>query len=109
MWVANLAVDCVAADCPPTGFDAAVGTGEYSFLLAIPAILGAALLQLPDLTREAVAIGRGPLLVGFASSLTSGIFAIRVLVALARRGRFQRFAPYCLELGLLTFGWVLIG
>ncbi len=67
---------------------------EYSFLLPIPAILAAALLQLPDFTLDDGAVGTGPLWVGFASSLVSGIFAIRVLVALLRQGRFHRFAPY---------------
>lgn len=82
---------------------------EYSFLLAIPAIPGAAVLQLTDFTPDAGALGTGPLLVGFASPLVSGIFAIRVLVRLLRRGRFHRFALHCLVLGLITLGWVVIG
>jgi undecaprenyl-diphosphatase len=81
---------------------------EYSFLLAIPVILGAASLQLPDLTLDTGAIGAGPLLVGFASALMSGIFANRVLVRLLRQGRFHRFSPYGLVLGLITLGWVVI-
>jgi undecaprenyl-diphosphatase len=81
---------------------------EYSFLLAIPAIAGAALLQAPDVAEgAAAALGMGPLLAGFATALVSGVFAIRLLVALLRRGAFHRFAPYCLVLGTLTLSWAL--
>ncbi len=82
-----------------------VKAAEYSFLLAIPAILGAAILQVPDLTTGSQRVGVGPLTVGFITSLVAGILAIRVLVVLLEKRAFHRFAPYCLILGLLTLAW----
>lgn len=81
---------------------------EFSFLLAVPAIAGAALLQIPDITGGTSRVGWGPLAVSFAASLVAGVVAIRFLVALLRRGRFYRFAPYCWGIGVLTLGWAVM-
>jgi undecaprenyl pyrophosphate phosphatase UppP len=53
-------------------------------------------------------VGWGPLGVGFGAALISGVFAIRFLVALLRRGAFHRFAPYCWGLGLATVAWAVV-
>jgi undecaprenyl-diphosphatase len=82
-----------------------VRAAEYSFLLSIPAIMGAAILQLPDLRTEVNTVGPGPMAVSFAAALIAGVTAIRMLVALLRRGAFHRFAPYCVVLGVLTLVW----
>lgn len=75
---------------------------RFSFLLAIPAIAGAFVLQLRD------AIANPPdsrmviaLLVGFAVSYVSGYLAIRFLMSVVRRGRLDYFAWYCFAVGLL--------
>ena len=81
---------------------------EFSFLLAIPAILGAGLLQIPAASAGSLGGGWGPLALGFLVSLVAGIFAIKLLVVLLRRGTFHRFAPYCLALGLATLVWGLV-
>ena len=88
------------------GMDA-VRAAEYSFLLAIPAIMGAGLLQVISLSDEAATIASGPLMIGFVAALVSGILAIKLLVLLLRKGTFYRFAPYCLALGMLTIVWGL--
>lgn len=86
-----------------------VDAAEYSFLLAVPAIGGAAVLQIPNVANGAVAaVGAGPLLSGFAAALVSGVVAIRALVLLLRRRAFHRFAPYCICLGLVTIVWALL-
>ncbi len=79
-----------------------VRAAEFSFLLAIPVIGGAALLQIPDLAGDVAAVGFGPLAVGFLAALISGIAAIRLLLALLRQRAFHRFAPYCWTIGVLT-------
>jgi undecaprenyl-diphosphatase len=81
---------------------------EFSFLMALPAIAGAAVLELPHLSVGADGVGWGPLGVGFGAALISGVFAIRFLVALLRRGAFHRFAPYCWGLGLATVAWAVV-
>lgn len=85
-----------------------VRAAEFSFLLAVPAIAGAALLQIPDLSTDVALIGGGPLLVSFLAALVSGVVAIRFLVVLLKRGAFHRFAPYCWALGVVTIAWAVM-
>jgi len=85
-----------------------VRAAEFSFLLAIPVIAGAAVLQIPDLSTDLTAIGSGPLLLGFLCALVSGVAAIRLLIVLLQRRAFYRFAPYSWALGLATLGWALV-
>ena len=84
-----------------------VRAAEFSFLMAIPAIAGAAVLQVPDALSEVGALHAGPLLVSFLAALISGVWAIRLLVRLLARGSFHRFAPYCWALGTVTVVWSL--
>ncbi len=79
-----------------------VRAAEFSFLLAIPVISGAAILQIPDLSRDIALVGVGPLVAGFVAATVSGIAAIRLLIALLRQKAFHRFAPYCWTVGVLT-------
>jgi undecaprenyl-diphosphatase len=85
-----------------------VRAAEFSFLMAMPAIAGAAVLQLPELRGGATAVGLGPLVASFITALVSGVLAIRLLVRLLARRAFHRFAPYCWAIGALTIGWVLL-
>ena len=80
----------------------AVRAAEFSFLLAIPAIAGAALLQISNLSGDMMSIGTFPLVAGFVAALVSGVLAIRVLIALLRSQAFHRFAPYCWTIGIIT-------
>jgi undecaprenyl-diphosphatase len=81
---------------------------EFSFLLAIPAIIGAAVLQIPELSNEIHSMGVLPLMVSFAAALASGVAAIRLLITLLKRRAFHRFAPYCWILGGITIMWALL-
>ncbi len=49
----------------------AVRAAEFSFLLAIPAIMGAAVLQVPHLAAGTESVGLGPLALSFAAALAS--------------------------------------
>lgn len=80
----------------------AVRAAEFSFLMSIPAIAGAAVLQVGDVHE--VTAGALPLAVGFLAALLSGIVAIRSLVWLLRRQGFHRFAYYVWLVGALFLG-----
>jgi undecaprenyl-diphosphatase len=80
---------------------------EFSFLMAIPTIAGAAALEAPDALAAADAVGVAPLVVACVAALASGVWAIRFLLALLRRGRFHAFAPYCWAVGALTLAAAL--
>jgi len=82
----------------------------FSFLIAIPAIGGAALLDLlkkifkPDAT-ETVALGWPILLMGMVVSFLVGIVALRLLIQLISRQRLHWFGYYCLGMGILVLVW----
>lgn len=87
-----------------SGSTVAVGTwlgveptrmAEFSFLMSVPAIAGAAVLQLPELREGGAQIGAGPLGVAFIAAVVSGILAIRIFVHMLERRTFHRFAYYC--------------
>ena len=86
-------------------FDAVVAA-EFSFLMSVVAISGAAVLKLPDVATEGFGVGPIPLLIGFLAAAVSGVLAIRFFVALLRRQNFYNFAWYCWIVGALFLLWL---
>lgn len=76
---------------------------RLSFLMAIPAILGAGLFSLRD-AGEAARLGYTPLqlAVGAAAAGLFGAAAIRWLLEAVRRGRLVYFSVYCWAVGILV-------
>jgi len=74
---------------------------RFSFLLSLPAIGGAALLEWDG---DAFALDRSalPFVIGMLVALVSGFFALSWLVQLLRHGGFWRFALYCWAMGALA-------
>ncbi len=71
---------------------------RFSFLLAIPAIIGATALQL---NVEAFGkVGLLSLTSGFVSAALVGLLALKILMGVVRKGKLFWFAPYCFALGL---------
>jgi len=79
---------------------------RLSFLLSLPAVLGAAILKTPELFRESSAHPIAYVLIGIVVSALVGIVAIKYLVAILRRGKLQYFAYYVWAVGLLTIFFV---
>jgi len=79
---------------------------RFSFLLSIPAILGALVLHLKDLagaaSAEAGTIGPLPILVGTVSACIVGFFSIRLILKIVREHSLRGFALYTGILGLLV-------
>lgn len=75
--------------------------GEFSFLLSIPAILGAFVLQLDDLDEIGSAVGLAPVVAGCIAAFVAGIFALSVLMKIVRKGKLEWFAIYLIPLGIL--------
>lgn len=71
---------------------------RFSFLLSIPAILGAAILKL--LETDGPTPPLSVLAAGMAASFLVGYLALRALLAVLRRGRLDLFSYYCFALGL---------
>ena len=80
----------------------------FSFLLAIPAIAGATLLELVDLVEGApTTTSWQNLALGGLVAFLVGLFALRWLVAWLERGRLWWFAPWCFFTGLCVLTWQL--
>ena len=82
---------------------------RFSFLLSIPAILGANILSLKDAVEAGIDWPSVPVyLVGVAVSAVVGYACIRLLKMIAAKGRFGWFAYYCWGAGVLTIIFSLI-
>lgn len=82
---------------------------RYSFLLALPAILGATLLEARELmagTGENISLV--PLVLGTVAALFSGILAIKTFIKLLQMGRLYYFSYYCWMVGSLIILWQLV-
>jgi undecaprenyl-diphosphatase len=77
---------------------------EFAFLMAVPAIAGAGVLELRHLGEGGGGVGATPLVLGGAAAAVTGVLAIRLFLALLRREAFHRFAVYCWGVGLLFLG-----
>jgi undecaprenyl-diphosphatase len=78
-----------------------VQAARFSFLLSIPVIAGAALLEGYKLFKHGNTLGLAPLIVGTAVSAVAGYFAIKVLLKIMEKGKFSWFSFYCLTVGIL--------
>ncbi len=81
---------------------------EFSFLMAIPAIAAASVLEYEHLG----AIGSEMLtsyLVGAAVAFVSGLLAIFTVLAAIRKGKFEYFGIYCLVAGAAAFLYFTFG
>ena len=76
-------------------------SAKYSFFLSVPAILGAAGLQL--LRGVAELPGVLPSALGFLLALLVGYLALAFVERLVTRGKFLWFAPYTFLLAVLSF------
>ena len=80
----------------------------FSFLLAIPAILGATVLELKDLMEgQATAYTPIQLIVGAVLSFVVGIFALNWLVNWSQKARLHWFAWWCIPAGFVVLGYFL--
>ena len=85
---------------------------EFSFLMAIPPILGMALLDCKDMiengVEEAMA-GISPLslVIGFFAAFITGCVACKWMISLVKRGKMIYFAAYCAIAGCATIIWQL--
>jgi undecaprenyl-diphosphatase len=75
---------------------------KFSFLMSIPAILGASVLELPDMFSQGMGTDMiAPLLVGAAVAAVVGFFAIKLLQYLATKN-FTVFSVYCIAVGAIA-------
>jgi undecaprenyl-diphosphatase len=82
----------------------------FSFLLAVPALAGAGVLELVKVARKGdfqPAAAPVDLGIGIVISFVVGLGALWVLVRMLERGRFAMFGWYCILLGVGVTVWQL--
>lgn len=84
------------------GFDRTFAV-RYSFLLSLPAVLGATLLKVIDVIKDGVDPTLLPMyLVGMVVAGVVGYFSIRLVNLLAQKNKFGKFAYYCWAIGIVA-------
>ena len=77
---------------------------KFSFLMVVPPIFGAALLDFKDyLENPADHLQSGvSLLAGFIAAFLTGLFACKWMIEIIKKGKIQYFAYYCFIIGLIA-------
>lgn len=76
---------------------------KFAFLLSIPAVLGAAVLELPDMFASGIDSSLIlPCIVGFAVSAVFGYLAIKTVQLLTKKRSLRWFGLYCATVGLIS-------
>jgi undecaprenyl-diphosphatase len=77
---------------------------QFSFLMVLLPIIGAALLDIVTMTSSSTAggISTSSLLIGFIAAYVSGYLACRWMINLVKRGNLYWFAIYCAVVGILS-------
>lgn len=81
---------------------------NFSFLMVIPVIAGAMLLEVKTMIEMGIPMAAfWDLIIGFVTSLVSGYFALKYLIILLRTKGIHPFAWYCWALGItgLIYFW----
>ncbi|MBR5501568.1 MAG: undecaprenyl-diphosphate phosphatase [Oscillospiraceae bacterium] len=75
---------------------------SFSFIMGVPAVLGANLSEAYDAFTGGMAVDWTPILIGMAVSAVVGFFAVKAVQWLVGKNKFAVFAYYTLALGVLT-------
>jgi undecaprenyl-diphosphatase len=75
---------------------------RFAFLLAIPAILGASLFKIKEITGGITHRETLFFLAGGLAAMVTGLAAIKILLGLIRKDRFYIFGIYCIIVGALV-------
>lgn len=85
---------------------------QFSFLMAIPPILGMALLDFKDMMEVGVekamdGISASALVVGFMAAFITGCLACKLMIGLVKKGKMIWFSIYCAIVGIAVLIWQL--
>lgn len=85
---------------------------QFSFLMAIPPILGMALLDVKDMMEVGVetamaGISSSALIVGFVAAFVTGCLACKLMIDLVKKGKMIWFSIYCAIVGVAVLIWQL--
>ena len=78
---------------------------RFAFIMSLPVVLGANILELADVIREPALMGDASIAcyaVGILVSMVSGLAAIRLVKFITKRGNFRPFVVYCTLVGTVA-------
>ena len=75
--------------------------GDYSFIVSIPAIAGAFILELRKIGEVTAMISPAPIIAGCAAAFAAGFLSLTWLIKLIRKGKLEYFAAYLIPVGIL--------
>lgn len=76
---------------------------KYSFIMSIPAILGACILEIPDMIGASLSTAQvANYIVGMAVAAVVGYACIKVMLMTVRKNKFKWFSLYCLIAGVAS-------
>ncbi len=75
---------------------------KYSFIMSIPAIIGAMMLEIPDMGRDIALTSASCYVAGAVVSAIVGYICIRTMLVVVRNKKFKYFAYYCAVVGLIA-------
>lgn len=82
---------------------------KYSFLVSIPAIIGAFFSQLYNFGADQMTVGLGfSYVLGMVAAGVTGYLSVRFLISLLQKTKFRYFAVYCFLAGAITFAWSVL-
>ena len=90
------------AACMMSGYDRRFAV-RYSFIMSIPAILGAALVEIKDIGSEG--LSGGMVLNGLIGAVVAGCVGyvcIKTMLSVVRKKKFKGFAIYCFVVGVIA-------
>lgn len=83
---------------------------EFSFIMVLPLILGATLLDVKDYMEEGaeLQVQTATLAAGFIAAFISGLFACKWMIAIVKRAKLSYFAYYCFAVGAIGVIYSLV-
>ena len=88
--------------CLLCGFDRKFAA-KYSFIMSMPAILGALILEISDIAKETITAGDvGTYIIGMLIAGVIGYVALNITMKLVVSKYFRYFAFYCMGVGVIS-------
>ena len=75
---------------------------KYSYIMSIPAILGAAIMEFGGAKIGGNTVGIGIYLLAMMSAAAVGYFSIRFSLSMIRQKKLRYFSMYCMVIGILS-------
>lgn len=75
---------------------------KYSFIMSIPAIIGAAMVEIPDMQRDIATTSAVYYIVGVIISAVVGFVCIKTMLIIVKNKKFKYFAYYCAVVGVIA-------